>query len=88
MIINAFLGIILLTNISKYISKNKFLEYLGKLSLYIFILHQLFVPIINKFYSIFNISSFWVITGCLKILLSILFYEIVIKPIIKKISYA
>ena len=43
------------------------MEYIGKLSLYIFIFHQVFTPLIDQFYNITNINEFWLFTGFLKV---------------------
>lgn len=85
MIINALLGIFILVFISKKIEKNKLLEYLGNISLYIFVLHQIFVPVINKIYLIMYLPNNWIITGVLKIIFSILVYELIIKSTRKRI---
>lgn len=86
MILNALLAILILIQISKKIKRNKFLEYLGKISLYIFILHQLFVPIINILYNILELNEYWIITGSLKIFFSILTYNFIIIPLERKFS--
>lgn len=81
MIINAVLGIYFIIKLSKYIKKNYILEYIGKSSLYIFMFHQAFVPIINYIYKIWSINEIWYITGLIKLMLSILIYTTIIKYI-------
>ncbi len=87
MLLNACLGIMNTVLISKMLRDNKFLEYIGSISLYIFMFHQIFIPFINPLYSIFDYDNawmtIWIFVGILKVLFSIVLYEVVIKPLKK-----
>lgn len=79
MMINALLGIFIIILISKFINHSTFLEYIGNMSLYIFMFHQVFTPLIDYFYELSGEKNIWIITGLLKISLSILLHNILIK---------
>jgi len=85
MLVNAFLGILSIILISKKIKENKFLEYIGGISLYIFMFHQIFMPFIIPLVNAFDYDHAWVFmwipVGILKVFLSILLFEFVIKPL-------
>lgn len=79
MIINAFLGILLVIKISKILKSNRLLEFIGRYSLYIFLFHQIFVPIISLIYNISFLTENWILTSVMKIAFSLLLYFFIIK---------
>lgn len=80
-IYNACIGILFIVVLSYILNKNKFLEFLGKNSLYIFILHQLFVPIIDNIIKHLLFLNNFIFIGSIKILFSLIIYHYLIKKI-------
>ncbi len=87
MLINGLLGTMLVIFLSRKIGSNGLLEYFGKISLYIFIFHQIFVPVTDAFNHMFDLQKHFLIIGTVKLLGSILLYELIVKALKKKIPY-
>lgn len=87
MLLNGLLGTLLIIFLSRKIHSNTILEYLGGISLYIFIFHQIFVPVTDSFNSFFGIEKNFIIISTIKLLGSIALYEWAVKPLKKKIKF-
>lgn len=85
--LNGLLGTLLIIFISKKIKSNSFLEYIGTISLYIFIFHQIFVPITDIINNLFEIEKYFLIIGTVKLIGSIILYQIFVKPVKKRFRY-
>ena len=84
MFVNGLIGTFFIIFFSRKMNQNSYLEYIGKISLYIFIFHQIFVPMTDYINTLLNIDKHFLIIGTIKLFGSIAIYEWGIKPLKKK----